>query len=401
VVVEASRARTPDHHTDVNTIEPILPPSPLRWQPLPTKPRRRWLWWTAPLVVLVMLGAASTLITVPYYTIAPGSARQVNDLIAAPPDHRFPPRGSFLLTTVTLRRATAFEAFAGWLDSDTDVVPEEQILGTTKPRDLRQQNLQLMDDSKQIAVVVALRRLGYPVGEHGDGARLEDITPESPADGRLQRFEIVKAVDGRPTSLSTEVVDAIGRHRPGDVLRVEVDPGGGAPRRVEEVVLGVAPADRSTCARHAPGAPVPDGALACLGVRLQTANRRFDLPFQVNVDSAGIGGPSAGLAFTLGVLDHVTPGELTGGRPVAVTGTIDLDGRVGPVGGVAQKTAAVRAAGVKVFLVPAAEFDAARAHAGRDVRIVKVTTLEDALVALGQQGGDVSALAPVAGGAQG
>jgi PDZ domain-containing protein len=355
----------------------------------------------APLVAFVLIAAGSTVITVPYYTIAPGSARQVNDLISAPPDHRYPARGKVLLTTVSLRRATAFEAFTGWLDSETDVVPEEQILGTTKPEDLRRQNLQLMDDSKQVAVVVALRRLGYPVGEHGDGARLEEITPGSPADGRLHQFEVVKAVDGRAVSLSSDVVGAIGQRRPGEVIRIEVDPGGGAPRRVEDVPLGVAPADRSTCTPHAAGTPVAPGALGCLGVRLQTANRTFDMPFDITVDSAGIGGPSAGLAFTLGVLDTVTPGELTGGHTVAVTGTIDIDGRVGPVGGVAQKTAAVRAAGIDVFLVPPQEYEDARAHAGRDVRIVRVATLEEALVALGRQGGDLSALGPAPGGASG
>jgi PDZ domain-containing protein len=125
------------------------------------------------------------------------------------------------------------------------------------------------------------------------------------------------------------------------------------------------------------------------------------MPFDITVDSAGIGGPSAGLAFTLGVLDTVTPGELTGGHTVAVTGTIDIDGRVGPVGGVAQKTAAVRAAGIDVFLVPPQEYEDARAHAGRDVRIVRVATLEEALVALGRQGGDLSALGPAPGGASG
>jgi PDZ domain-containing protein len=385
----------------VNTIEPMLPPSPLSWEPLPTRPRRRWLWWLAPLVALIVIGGTSTLVTVPYYTIAPGSAREVNDLIAAPANHRYPPRGKLLLTTVSLRRASAFDAFAGWLDGNTDVVPQEQILGTTKPENLRQQNLQLMDDSKQIAVVVALRRLGYPVSEHGDGARLEDITPDSPADGRLHRYEVVKSVDGLAVSLSSDVVGAIGKHKPGDVLRVEVDPGGGVPRRIEDVPLGVAPPDRSTCAPHTPGAPVPSGGLACLGVRLQTANRKFDLPFEVAVDSAGIGGPSAGLAFALGVLDTVTPGELTGGHPVAVTGTIDLEGRVGPVGGVAQKTAAVRAAGIELFLVPPEEYEDARSHAGRDVRIVRVATLEEALTALGRQGGDLSALGPAPAGATG
>jgi PDZ domain-containing protein len=391
----------PERPTDMNTIEPILPSSPIGWDPLPTRPRRRWLWWVVPLALVVLAGIASTFFTVPYYTIAPGAARQVNDLVAAPPDHRFPPRGQILLTTVTLRRATAFEAFAGWLDADTDVRPQEEILGTTKPEDLRQQNLQLMDDSKQVAVVVALRRLGHPVNEHGDGARVEAITPGSPAEGRLRQYEVITSVDGRPTPLSTEAVNAIGGRRPGEILRIEVDPGGGAPRRVEEVPLGVAPPDRSSCARLEVAQPAGPGAIACLGVRLQTANRRFDMPFDVKVDSAGIGGPSAGLAFALGVLDAVTPGELTGGHRVACTGTIDIEGNVGPVGGVAQKMAAVKSAGIDLFLVPADEYDAAVARAGRDVRVVKVATLEDALAALGRAGGDLSALGRGTDGAAG
>jgi PDZ domain-containing protein len=136
-------------------------------------------------------------------------------------------------------------------------------------------------------------------------------------------------------------------------------------------------------------------------VHLQTKQLRFDFPFTVNVDSAGIGGPSAGLAFTLGILDALRPGELTGGHRVAVTGTISLDGTVGPVGGVVQKTAAVRAAGIGLFLVPPQEYDMARAHAGSKLKVVRVSTLEDALRALGQQGGDLSALGPTPPGTSG
>jgi PDZ domain-containing protein len=138
-------------------------------------------------------------------------------------------------------------------------------------------------------------------------------------------------------------------------------------------------------------------------VSLITRGRRFDPPpgYDVKIDSAGIGGPSAGLAFTLGTIDALTKGELTGGRDVAVTGTIEISGQVGPVGGVVQKTAAVRRQGAEVFLVPPEEYKEAKAHAGKHLKVVKVATIGEAIAALGQLGGDTSALGSAASRAQG
>ena len=132
----------------------------------------------------------------------------------------------------------------------------------------------------------------------------------------------------------------------------------------------------------------------CLGVTLATKNRSFDFPYKVAIDTSGVGGPSAGLAFTLALIDELTPGELTGGRNVAVTGTIDVNGTVGDVGGVTQKTAAVRHSGTRFFLVPPGEFAEASKHAGRHLKVVQVTTLADALAALKANGGDPPVLAP-------
>ena len=379
----------------------MVQPGPLGWDGLPARPRRRWLWFVIPLGLLALLIAAAVTVQLPYYAIAPGSARQVNDLIQPPPDQRYPPRGRVFLTTVSLQRVTPIEGLYGWLKSDIDVVPEEQILPpATKPSQLQQANFQAMDESKQVAAVVALRRLGYSIAEHGEGAGVQQVIAESPAVGRVKAGEVVTGLDGTPVQLSDDVVSALGRHRPGDVLRFEIDNGKGVKRN-EEVRLGASPADRSRCRPIEPQAEVEADSIACLGVRLQTKGLKFDLPFVVNVDSAGIGGPSAGLAFTLGILDALRPGELTGGRGVAVTGTIALDGTVGPVGGVVQKTAAVRAAGIGLFLVPTDEYPLARAHAGKKLKVVKVATLDDALAALGAQGGDLSALGPKPAGAAG
>ncbi|MEO7836492.1 MAG: S16 family serine protease [Acidimicrobiales bacterium] len=350
---------------------------PLAWEPLPSPPPRRFLRWALPGLVLLVALLAAVTFTLPYYAIAPGSARQVNDLIAVPRERAFPPRGKVFLATVALSRVTPFEALRGWLDTDTDVVPEERILGPVRRGQFNRANLRAMDDSKQTAAVVALRRLGFPVAEEGKGALVEVVEKRSPADGRLSQGEVIKAVDGRPTLLAEQALEVIRSKAPGASLRLEVQEATGSAR-VEEIVLGSRPGTKA----------------GFLGVVLRTKERRFDYPFDVTIDSGAIGGPSAGLAFTLGVLDTLSAGELTGGKLVAVTGTIEIDGTVGDVGGVAQKTAAVRAAGAEYFLVPPNEFRDAKAHAGGRLKVEKVANLEEALVVLGRLGGDVSALGP-------
>ena len=360
----------------MDTIDPmVVPQAPLSWQPQPEPRRRRWPRWAVPVVVVVLLLLGAAQLNLPYYALAPGDARQVNDLIRVPDDRGFPPQGRVLLSTVSLSQVNALQALRRWLDREIDVLPEDQVLGTTRRDDFTKQNLQLMDDSKQSAVVVALRRLGYQVAEHGKGALLVQIEEGSPASGRLAQGEVIVGVDGRPASLSQEVVSGIRSHKVGESVRLDVVAVDGGTR-VEEIVL----------------AQRPGSAEGFLGVVLRTKEQKFDYPFEVVIDSGTIGGPSAGLAFTLGVIDGLSVGELTGGKRVAATGTIELDGTVGDVGGVVQKTAAVRSAGADVFLVPAGEYDEAVAHAGRRLEIVKVSTLDDAIAALARLGGDVSAL---------
>jgi Lon-like protease len=117
-----------------------------------------------------------------------------------------------------------------------------------------------------------------------------------------------------------------------------------------------------------------------------------ELPFELSIDTQSIGGPSAGLAFTLTLIDELTEGELTPPGGVAVTGTIDLEGNVGPIGGLRQKASAVAQTGVGTFIVPAAQgeddIEAARRAAGDDLEIIPVATLDEAIAALERLGGD-------------
>jgi PDZ domain-containing protein len=198
------------------------------------------------------------------------------------------------------------------------------------------------------------------------------VDPDQPAAEVLEGGETIVAVDDQPLALGDDLVAEVREREPGDDVTLTVEAENGESRD-ETVELG----ER------------PDAAGdAYLGIGVGTRDLEFDLPFQIEIDSGEVGGPSAGLAFTLAVLDVLTPGELTGGMEIATTGTINGLGEVGRVGGVAQKAAAVRGTDAALFLVPESELAEALAAAGDDLEVVGVADLEEALEALAELGGN-------------
>jgi PDZ domain-containing protein len=347
------------------------------------RPGRRW-WAIGAAVVVVALGlVVAGSVHVDYYSIAPGGTVDTSALLTVAPGKAFPAKGDVAFPTVSMGRATALEAFTGWLDPDVDVVKAKRVLPPqTTDTQLQQANLQLMDDSKEKAIAVALSRLGYADAIRGDGAEIVDVLKGSPADGRLADGDVIVAVGGSPVHLDVDAVDRVGAQPPGTALDLTVKDRAGAARHVA-VTLGTNPSG---------GGP----GKGFLGVSLRTAGLHLGVPFTLSIDSEDIGGPSAGLAFTLEVLDQLTAGELTGGHRVAATGTMELDGRVGDVGGVPQKTASVVQGRYDLFLVPSGEADQARARAGTTVKVVAVDTLDQALRALADLGGNSLALPKLA-----
>ncbi len=232
-----------------------------------------------------------------------------------------------------------------------------------------------MTDSKETAVAVAQQELGYDVKIVGTGAVVTAVSPGSPADGTLSAGDTIIAVDSTPVTRSDELGAAISAHKPGDVVTLQVQP------------LPAEGASQVTVARQVTlGAKPDDPTKGLLGVVSGTRDLHYDMPVQVTIDSGSVGGPSAGLAFTLGTMDVLTPGSLTGGHKVATTGTINPDGTVGPIGGVHQKTVAVRDSGAELFLVPRSEYDEAKKYAG-NLRVEPVDNVDDALKVLATIGG--------------
>lgn len=266
----------------------------------------------------------------------------------------------------------------------TQLVPKGAVLGTTPPAQLSCQDAQQMDSATSTASVVALRKLGYQVQENDLGAQLYQVAPGSPASAAgLECNDLITAVGSTPIHTAEELTTAIHAAKPGQEVRITVQRQGASGKT-----------QTLTVTAHLTGTPAEGGApadptQAFLGVVAMTKTT-FTFPFRVTIDVGDIGGPSAGLALTLGLLDVLSDGNLTGGHRVAATGTINFDDSVGDVGGVAQKAVAVRQAGAQVFLVPPQELAAAKSEAG-SMRVYAVSTLQQALGYLHAMGGQIPA----------
>lgn len=267
----------------------------------------------------------------------------------------------------------------------SQLFPASSILGSTPADQLPCQNSQEMVQATTDAPVAALQRLGYDVREEDFGAQIDLVMPGYPAAAAgLACNDVINSVNGQPVKTYQDVSARLAGEKPGGTVSLGIaSPGtkGTPAQRTVQVQLTSAPAQ--------PGVPAQP-TKGFLGVELETRST-YSLPFNVSIQVGNIGGPSAGLALTLGLIDLLSSGQLTGSHKVAATGTIAPDGTIGDVGGVAQKTVAVRQAGAQVFLVPPQELKAAQSEAGANLKVFAVQTLGQALDVLAGLGGKVPA----------
>lgn len=321
-------------------------------------------------VVLGSLWLALAVIPIGRYVIIrPGSADSVDARLTVNGAKTFAPKGeTFWATVGIVERPSAMQLVAAWLSGEQDAPRRRDIYGNESVSESRRQSSAQMEDAKQVAEIVAARKLGFPV--RGGGAELAEVSKDYPASKVLKAGDLITAVNGTPVCLQADIAKALRGRKPGSKVDVTLR------RGTTSMTLAT------------PTVGVKGYALPVFGVLLTAATKQpCHAPFSVAIDTRSIGGPSAGLAMTIALLERLSPGELTGRQKVAVTGTIEGDETVGEVGGVKQKTLAVRAAGAKLFIVPKSEVALARPHAGT-MRVVGVKNLDEALAALRQLGGD-------------
>jgi PDZ domain-containing protein len=337
----------------------------------PAAPRRRSpaLFWAGGTIALILVIGSILMSTVPlpYYTVAPGDAVDVAEKISVR-GQAFRPDGDLMLLYVRQQaRINGWQWVRAWLDSDIDLYQEKQYSGGQSPADLQTQSTFQMAQAQRDAKKVAFERLGYRV-PFAPGLEVLAVFDRRPASGVLRAGDVIRTVEGTRVNTPAQLQRVLRRVGVGGKAQLLVERGG------QEVTARVGLIQN----------PDRNDKRPVMGVYV---SRRYDFPFDVTIDTADIGGPSAGLAMTLSVLDALSPADLLRGHKIAVTGTIDDRGHVGAVGGVGQKTVSARANGAEVMLVPADEVAEARARA-KGLKIVGVKTVDDALRSLRAIGGD-------------
>jgi PDZ domain-containing protein len=310
-------------------------------------------------LVVAPLGATS-----PYFLITPGGTYDIGSRLRIPDDQR-KPMGRMAFTAVYEQEASWGDVARARVVGQAEIVPAVDIRppGTTQEQ-VNQTNKRLIDESKPVAAVVALRAAGYPVDITGQGAEVESILHGMPADGVLQLGDIITAVDGQPIDTTNALIDSVRHHRVGDQVTLMVRRNG----QDQTIVVGTK------------GSPT-EPSRPIVGVTVSTYLFEVRMPFPVDIESDNVGGPSAGFMFALGILDAVTDGDLTRGYYIAGTGTIAADGTIGAVGGAAEKALAAELDGAQVFLVPKDDSEEARRWV-RKIQIVPIERFDDAVHAL-------------------
>ena len=356
------------------------------------EPRRVPRWRRVAAIALISLGGltvaavvAGFLIHVPYVIISPGMATPIDRAVVTiegAPTYDGGANVLYLTVRVSNHDPSVWRYVVASLDSDQDVVARESVVGCLSDADNRTYNTGLMTQSQGDATKVALERLGYAVTTSAVRLIIVQACKGVPAYGHLRVGDQIVAVDDAPLVDLPAVRSAIDALTPGTDASVTVVREG--VTTTLSVPVGREASDGS-CRSAQADERGADSLRPCLGILIQQFVE-YQFPLDVTFHLSDVGGPSAGLAFSLAIVDDLTPGDLTGGKRVSVTGAITADGGVVPVGGVEQKAITARHNGVDLMIVPRSELAAARKGAG-DVQVVGVRTLDEALAALQRVGG--------------
>ncbi|MFC7343118.1 PDZ domain-containing protein [Saccharopolyspora griseoalba] len=318
-------------------------------------------------VLVVAFGLLGAFVPVPFVALGPGPTYDTlgNDgdkpVIEIDGRRTFPTSGQLNMTTVSVTdRMSLFGALGMWASGRYALAPREVYFPPSKSeQEIEQENAKAFDDSQTSAETAALHYLGYPMR-----VLVGQIIEGGPAENVLRPGDRLISANGKPVTDPQSLKAALAGTKPGDRAEIRFSREGG-PEQVANIQLGTYPGS--------------DEKQGFLGV---SPTERPDVPFDIKIHLADVGGPSAGLMFSLAIVDKLTPGELNGGEFVAGTGEIDAAGVVGPIGGIQFKMVKAHEAGATTFLVPEENCSEAKAEAPEGMHLAKVHTLQDATRAL-------------------
>jgi PDZ domain-containing protein len=366
-------------------------------------------------IVVAVVVIVASLISVPYYALTPGSAQNVSPFIGVPTSISHEHPGSVDLVDVEVTPMRLIDWIWFKLQSNASIISSAEIQGPETNAQYDTEGVLDMEDAQQAAEVVALTQLGYHVTVTPNGVLLYELDPGSPADNQLEVGDVITSVGTTKVTSPNDLVTALAGRQPGEAITIGYRSyPSGSPRQATlhmgvwrlqgtgvNEQLDCVPTDVHSAYPIADLVEIdgglalatkqhPGGPVACIGVIDPEASYAISkLPFALNLNSEGIVGPSAGLAFTLGIMQKLDVADLTAGLKVAATGTMSVTGQVGAIGGIQQKTIAVRSAGASIFLVPPANYATAKRYAGTQLKVFAVSTISQALAVLERYGGKI------------
>ena len=313
---------------------------------------------------IIALLAVGVFYSPPVVVLGPGAAFDVTPDIHIKGVKTDTVTGEYVLTSVSVARPRLIGLLGALANGREVAALSDVVPAQTDPDKYFKQQEDLFEQSEKISAAAAAKAAGMKVGFKGAGALVESLSAGRPAAKVLKTGDVITAVDGTKITLADQLVQRI-RSRPvGSDFAMTVTRG----KRTIQVHVRSA----SGIVKGAPG----------IGATLSTKDLDVNLPFEITFKKREIGGPSAGLVYALAVYDLITPGHINDGRIVATTGTMDLDGNVGPIGGVKEKAIAAKRAKAELFLVPQQELEGAK---GSGLDVVGVSTLKDAIAILKSQ----------------
>lgn len=316
------------------------------------------------LIIFITISSLS-LVKTDYYFMSPGPPYQWE--IEYVEINSFDFEGN--LYQLTVRRDEANALIYAWslINDSYDLYPREVILpdGVT-PKELSEISIQNMRTSENVAIAVALKNVGYEISSKGDGVSVVGLLDDSPVKEKLKKGDLLNSINNKEINSTTEFIATLRTYSIGETVSI------GLLREVDGELKQMFV--ETTLIEHVEyeGEPM-------VGFLATTVNERFDFPFEIDIKTGNVGGPSAGLMMALNVYNNLIPEDITNSLVVAGTGTIEIDGSVGPVGGIKQKVIAAKRAGAELILVPTANFEEAIPMATESTAIAAIDSFEEAL----------------------
>ena len=317
-------------------------------------------------IVLMPIGLVKT----EYYFMSPGPPYQWEIEYGNNENYSFD--GNLYQLTVRRDEANIYVYLWSLLNSSYDLYPREVILpdGVT-PQELSEISIQNMRTSENVAIAVALKNIGYEIESKGDGVAVVGLLEDSPVKDKLKKGDLINSINNTDIYSATEFISTLRTYSIGETVSI------GLLREIDGIKKQIY--IKTTLIEHVEyeGEPM-------VGFLATTVNERFDFPFEIDIKTGNVGGPSAGLMMALNVYNNLIPEDITNSKIIAGTGTIEIDGSVGPVGGIKQKIIAAKKAGAELILVPVANFEEAQPFETDKTAIVAVDSFDEALSVISQ-----------------